>query len=188
MTQTISGVPPDLFDPGQDHAEVPWEVPEIAATAVLVAVGALIVGGLATGVLVANSAELPYAGLSQQTWNAIAFGTAWANPLVAIVLLGVMGLCWWRADRWIERPDDEPRFAAGHLGRVRRIAVWAVVGLLISAVAAVASLAAVIGFNIPSHAPQLVATRVIPTAASAIGVIAVVSAGVATRRRIRLEV
>ena len=184
MTETISGMPPDIIDAGSSQ-RVPWEVPEIAAVAVLIAIGALILGGLATGIVTATSAETPYSGLSQATWTAVTLGAAWASPILAIVVLGVMGLCWWQTDTWEDQVLDGVPFAVGHLRRAQHIATWAVAGLLISVAAAVADLVAVVGFYLPDHAPQLLAARVIPVAASGIAVLVIAGAGLVIFRNLR---
>ena len=134
----------DSSDGIDESAErVAWEVPEIAAVAVLVATGVLIAGGVVAGIVASRSS---YGGGTPSriaATTAISFGATWAGPLLAIVLLGVVGLCWWQVEAWgaASEPDDaRDRLieVAGHMQRAHRISQWTQVALLVNCVGAVA--------------------------------------------------
>lgn len=189
------GVPSRMTDPTiADGADAPldssslaWEVPEIAAVAILFAFLVIVVGGLATGFDVSASQQAPYFDPMENIWNAVQFGASWAEPLLAIVLLGVVGLCWWQVEAWseeIEEASSEGFTALGHMQRARRISQWALGGLIVTAIGAVAGLAALIGFNIPSHPGQVVWSRVIGAGADTMATVVVVVAGIVTVNRL----
>lgn len=132
--------PDDIPHSGERLA---WEVPEAAAVAVLVAVGVLIVGGFVAGIVASTTS---YGGITPSgivAGNAISFGATWAGPLLAIALLGVVGLCWWQFEAWSEasEPDDERGRVlemAGHIRRANRISHWTQAELLLICAGAVA--------------------------------------------------
>jgi len=134
---------PSAADFADDVAEsderLAWEVPELAAVAVLVAVGVLMVGGLAAGIVASTTSYggIPSSGMV--AGNAISFGATWAGPLLAIALLGVVGLCWWQVEAWGDagEPDDAHDRAvevAGHVRRARQISRWTLAALLLTCV------------------------------------------------------
>jgi len=105
---------------------LPWELPEAAAVAVLVAIGALIVGGVVAGIVASTASDGGLTPSHIVAGNAISFGAQWAGPVFAIVLLGVVGLCWWQSEAWSDasEPDDEQDReleVAGHVRRARQI-------------------------------------------------------------------
>lgn len=141
--------PPVGDDPGPPPS---WEVPEIIGVAVVTIVGILAAGGLGTGI--ARSIEFAqpngFPGSSLETWNAVQFGSEWASPLIAALLLGVLGLCWWQLQAWseiIESPDadDDVAEAAGHMRRARRMVRWTGAALVLTAAGSIAGCAAAIG-------------------------------------------
>lgn len=154
---TDQSVPEDsLDDDFPSKSPLAWEVPEIFGAGVLASVSVLAVGGLATGIAraVTESATNFPPGLgSQEVWNAIEFGSEWAGPLLAIVVLGVLGLCWWQVDAWLEvtespgNDDDDESEARGHMHRARLIARWAIVALAVTAAGAIAGFVAEVGAN-----------------------------------------
>jgi len=126
-----------------------WEVPELIALAVLVGVAVLAVGGLATGIVRSFSPTSSFAG-SQDVWNAIEFGAQWANAILAAIVLGVLGVCWWQLEAWEEvreEPDSENDLseALGHIQRTRRIISCTGVALGATAAGSVAGFVAQIG-------------------------------------------
>lgn len=132
-----------------------WEVPEVVGVVVLVAVGVIMIGGLVSGVaraLTESSSNFPPGLSSQETWNAIQFGSEWAGPVVTLIVLGVLGLCWWQVQGWLEvleapTADDDLSEASGHLRRDRHIAYMAMVEVIVSAVASLSALVAAVGSN-----------------------------------------
>jgi len=170
-----------------------WEVPETAAVAVLVAVGVLMAGGLVAGIV----ASMPsYGGGTPSriaASTAISFGATWAGPLLAITLLGVVGLCWWQAEAWsaVSEPDDErDRMveAAGHMRRAHRISQWTQGALLLvcaGAAALVVSSALLstggVGANSVSWAPVIVEV------ANLLAVLAVAGVGAWIGRKVNMD-
>jgi hypothetical protein len=97
-----------------------------------------------------------------------------------MILVGVMGTSWFQARFWAGPSSAQSATAAvfTHLHRSVRIAGWAVVGLVLSFLGAVASLASVIGFNWSSISASYVASLAVPVAASALAVLLLASAGI----------
>ena len=120
----------------QSDGRLAWEVPEAAAVAVLVTVGVLMVGGLMAGIAASTTS---YGGITPSglvVGNAISYGATWAEPLLAIALLGAIGLSWWQIEAWTDasEPDDEPLRlveVAGHIRRAHRISQWTRAALLL---------------------------------------------------------
>jgi hypothetical protein len=120
----------------------PWELPEIVAVAVLVAFALLVVGGLVTGILAGTAQNGPSPG-NQLIGLSLQYGTEWAEPLLAVVLLAVLGLCWWQFQTWADvtetTSDDEQAFdAQGHIHRARQITIWTQAALGLTALGSVA--------------------------------------------------
>jgi len=186
---TSTGVPPKSPNPARER-RLAFEVPEVAAGAILVAFFAIVVGGLVTGIIASTTPQAPLDQL-QNAWNAVQFGTSWAEPLLAVALLGVIGLCWWQTQGWsevldTETDDDQLSEAVGHLQRARQIALWGLGSLAVIDIGAVVGLVAVIAFNVSSHSDRLVWARVVGTCADVVAVL-VISAGgfVAVTRLLR---
>jgi hypothetical protein len=154
---TDQSVPEDSLDDGYpSKPPLAWEVPEIFGAAVLSSVSALAVGCLATGIaraITEAASNFPPGLGSQEVWNAIQFGSEWAGPLLAIVVLGVLGLCWWQVDAWLEvaetrsDDDDDESEARGHMHRAHLIARWAMVALVVTAAGSIAGFVAEVGTN-----------------------------------------
>jgi hypothetical protein len=164
---------------------LPWEVPEIAAVAVLIAFAVIVVGGLAAGIYVSATQQVQILDQTENIWNAVQFGASWADPLLAVALLGVMGLCWWQVEAWTEQTEEvgpEDFTALGHIQRGRRISTWALGGLILVTAGAVAELAAQIGFDIPAH--SVVWSRVIGTGADTIANVVILVAGIVVVNRV----
>ncbi len=85
-------------------------------------------------------------GFNRQTVGAsIEFGSLWATVVLAVVLLGLIGVCWWHLGEWERGPeDDEPTQitaeALGHTLRTRGIVLWVQVMFVITAAGAIAEL------------------------------------------------
>jgi len=162
------------------NSALPWVGPEVVAVAVLVTVGLLALGGLAEGIYVATSNSQPFVDPFANVWNSITFGASWAEPLLALFLLGATGVCWWHVDRWSDDIDDssgvlEP--ALGYIRRAQRIASWALGGLSLTVLGSVAGLIANIGIVVLSQSIGVADSRVIGAAASTTAVLAIGVAG-----------
>ena len=84
-----------------------WELPEVVATSILVAVAALAFGGLASGVvgIASNSGTEP----SQGTAQILAQATTWAEFVAAFMVLMGLLVIWWHTETWSEvlEPVDD---------------------------------------------------------------------------------
>lgn len=130
----------------EDRQRLAWEVPEVAAIVLLAAFGALVLGGLIAGIVA--STDIPIA-TGQFIGAVITEVTQWADPLVAIALLGVIGISWWQRQAWTDALEAEPHLssdaeALGHLDRARRIDLYAQSALLLTVAGAAASLVGII--------------------------------------------
>jgi len=126
-----------------------WEAAEILGAAVLGGVGILAMGGLAVGIARIAVIQEPFAN-SQYSWNAIEFGAEWANFVVAVIVLGVLGLCWWQLQAWtavVEDPEEAGQLpdALGHIRRAGQLTRWAEVALGLTLLGSVAGFAASVG-------------------------------------------
>jgi hypothetical protein len=145
----------EVSEEGPSGSSLSWEVPEIAGISLLAVTALLASGGLATGI--ARSVTLPsapFASSSQLTWNAVQFGAQWASPVIAVFLLGVLGLCWYQLQVWSElldtpgsEGDEEVSDAHGHIERAGRMARWAVMALGVTAAGSLAGFVAEVGAN-----------------------------------------
>lgn len=190
MPDESSLLVPENDGGGAGEPPVDWEVPEVAAVAVLVAVGLLVLGGLATGIAAASGASgsIPPGAGVVVAGSSIQTGAAWAEPLLAILLLGVLGLCWWQVDGWSDASEDtESSEVAGHLRRGRQIAVW-VQGALILTLAGSASLFAgmLLVNSYGGNRSSLIWSRDLYQAASLLAVAALVSGGLWIGTRLRV--
>jgi hypothetical protein len=137
--------------PVSDPAPRPqWEVPELVGAAVLLVVAVLALGGLAVGIAASLKNQLP--DNISPIWTNLAFGARWANPLVALAVLGVLGVCWWQLQAWaevIEAPDEEDENdrmeALGHMVRARMGVITSLGALGVTALGSVAGFVGLVG-------------------------------------------
>jgi hypothetical protein len=111
--------------------------------AVLVAFFLLVVGGLVTAIVTGTAPNEPPAPGNQFLGTSIQYGTEWAEPLLAVVLLAVLGLCWWQFQTWADvtetTGDDEQAFdAQGRIHRARQITIWTQAALGLTALGSLA--------------------------------------------------
>lgn len=166
-----------------------WEVPEIAAVVILTAVGILILGGLATGIAAAvgsPGAFGPGAG-DVLKGASIQAGAEWAEPLLAIVLLGVLGLCWWHVSAWSDMSDHAPSQVVSHIRRGRQIARWVNGTLLLTLAGSIALLAGEVLTYSQSHQSSLIWSHYIYEGASVLAVAAITAGGLWASTRLRAE-
>jgi hypothetical protein len=164
-------------------------VPEVAAVAILVSVALLATGGCVTGIarfVTTTGAAFPGVD-TQLTWNAVIFGAQWASPVVAVLLLAVIGLCWWQLQAWAELieapdPDDDLADALRHIRRALLIARWALVGVALTAVGAIALFAAQVATS--SGLPDGDWTVEIAATGSFLAAVALLAAAVWAGRRL----
>lgn len=132
-----------------------WELPELAAVAVPVVVGILAVDGLVTGIIESTGYVGP--SVRQHVGSAIGQGAAWSGPIIAVLLLGALGACWWQREAWAEvaeHPDDEEMTKAlDYLDRARVISRWVQGGMALVAIAAIAAFVGALLFNAPIAGP-----------------------------------
>jgi len=171
-----------------------WEVPETGAVAVLVAAGLLMAGGLVAGMVAARAPSFGGGTTGRITAStAIGFGATWAGPLLAIALLGIVGLCWWQAEVWgaVSEPDDEGERtveAVGHMQRAHRICQWTQIELLfvcLGAVALVVSSALLSTGGLSANAVNW--ARIIVEVANLLAVLAVASVGAWIGRKVNVN-
>ena len=170
-------------DMTEDDSEAPstlsWEVPEIAAMAVLLAFAALVLGGLVAGIILSTEVSGPVP--RQLIGEAIEFGSSWAEPLLAVALLSVVGLSWWQIEvRKDAAQDDEihPRKE-----RAYRIGLAAEAALFLIVAGSIAALIGEVLLNIGNSAG--IWSRYVLSGASLIGVLIITAAGGWIGRRTR---
>lgn len=184
---------PDSAGTDSDDEDAPWEVPELIATIVLVAVGVIAVGGLIGALVFVNSDEVSGGFSSQTTWNAVERGASWSSPLIAMILLGVIGTMWIQTRSRVgasSAQHEAARFSA-HVRRTLCIAGWTVAGLVLSLLGAAADFASTIGLYWSYNSASFAASIAIPVGASAIAVLLLAVAGFWTyvqTRRLALSV
>jgi hypothetical protein len=116
----------------------------MAAVAVLTAVAILVAGGLIAGIVASTASSGQFGSSRTMAGLAITWGSQWAVPLLAAVLLGVIGLCWWQVEAWNEATSDDPERrsdASGHIRRMSQIIRWTQAALALTVVGAIAALA-----------------------------------------------
>jgi hypothetical protein len=189
---TEPSVPNALLDNDeQSLSPVAWEVPETIVAAVLATVTVLVVGGLATGiarVASVSASSFPPGLNSQEIWNAIQFGSLWAGPVVTVIALGALGLCWWQTQAWAEAaeardPVGDVSEAEGHILRARLLARWAIVTLVVTAAGSVAYFVAEVGLNSGGQVWPLD----INAGASLLAVLVLLGGGVLVGRQLRTD-
>jgi hypothetical protein len=148
--------------------------------AVLFAFAVVVAGGLVAALIVASTAATGYLAPARLgTGDALIDGTTWAGPLLAIALLGVVGVSWWQINTWKNvsqeglLPYDDHQ-VQGHLERASRICSAAQVALALAAVGSTAALIGTVLFSLEGGAQSWV--RYLVSGANLIAVI-VVSAG-----------
>ena len=115
-----------------------WEVPEFGAVGVLSAVGVLIVSGLLSGIFRSVVQSGPATALT--VGSDIEASSQWAEPILGIVLLVVMGVCWWQVTGWSDAEDADRADVEVHLARGWTISRWAAIELIVVAMGAIAYL------------------------------------------------
>jgi hypothetical protein len=161
---------------------------------VLAAVGVLVVGGLVAGIV---ASTMSYGGITQGgavAGNAIGFGAGWAEPLLAMALLGVVGVCWWQFEAWSDasEPDDgldRVVEVTGHIGRAKRISQWTQAELLLLCAGAVALVVGIVlqSIGVGSNADAVDWARIVIEVASLLAVLVVAGAGAWIGRKITLD-
>lgn len=163
------------LDDREEHVRFPWTVPEIGVAGVELAIAALIVGGVAAGIVLGVS--LP--GSGSVVAMAAQYATLWAGVVVSTLLLGAIGVCWWQRAK-IGTPnadEDRARDATWRLWRVRRLALGAMAELLLSMLGSIASLVGRLGELVPGDGAQSVAGVWLPGIADIVGTVVIGLAG-----------
>jgi hypothetical protein len=169
--------------------QVDWEVPEVVEVVILIAVGILILGGLATGIAAAvgsPGAFGPGAG-DALAGASIQAGAEWAQPVLGIVLLGVLGMCWWQVSAWSHVLDHAPSQLASHIRRARQIAKWVNGTLLLTLAGSIALLAGEVLTYSQSHRSSLIWSHYIYEGASVLAVAAITAGGLWASTRLNAE-
>ena len=83
-----------------------WEFPEIVVVAILAAVSALAIGGLASGIAGALEASNPFLG-GVSTAGIIVESTGWAESFAAFMVLISLLVVWWHVETWSEVIDSD---------------------------------------------------------------------------------
>jgi hypothetical protein len=90
-----------------------WEFPEIVAASILVAVGSLGFGGLASGIVgIANNSSLAQV---EGTAQILTQATAWAEFVAAFMVLMGLLVIWWHTETWSEVLEPAEDRAEGEL-------------------------------------------------------------------------
>jgi len=160
---------------------VDWDVPEVGAAVILVAVGLLVLGGLATGIAAASGGTQPLGTGVEGSF--IQLGALWAEPLLAIVLLGVLGLSWWRVDVWSGAPSETALAEVrGHIRRGQHIALWVNGALVLTLAGSMSTFAGLILTDSQTrNLSSLIWSRDIYQAAGVVAVAVILSGGMWVR-------
>jgi hypothetical protein len=158
------------------QGRLPWAVPEVAGASILIAFGLLVLGGLVSGIDLAATNQPALGNSLIPIWTSVASGASWAEPLLAIALLGATGLCWWQADRWADDANDSED-ALAYIRRARSLGNWMLGALGFTALGSIASLVAAVGLDLPSNTGQVGWSRVTEACAVTIAVIAIAVGG-----------
>jgi hypothetical protein len=128
--------PVDKRDSGEmtSPTRIRWDWWEVLAFGVLVALGLLVVSGAVGGIIRSTQPNGPFGQLGFR-WDAVQFGSSWASPYFAVVLLAVLGTSWWSKRLWDAAPGSNE--AVVHYGRARSMRFGVQAGLAILAVASV---------------------------------------------------
>jgi hypothetical protein len=157
----------DIDEAGEGTLRVrktPWEIQELAATAVLAAVAILAVAGI--GSAWADTLQLRGSATMLRVGEFLEGALNWAGVFPSVLLLMATGLIWWQVDGWLERlsqldaadsADDHallPDFeeAIGHVTRNKMLLSWL---LVLAVLTLLASVGAVIGYVIVQVTPNL---------------------------------
>jgi hypothetical protein len=178
------------------HARVAWEPAEIAAVAVLSMFSVLVLGGLATGIAADTAGPQP-PGIHLAA-EAAASGADWASPVLAAILFGVLGLCWWQFQGWSEvghspgasdeiDQSDEVFEAMGHLRRSQTFTVWAQVALVLTALGSVAGFVGGIVNQDIAGSSVLLWSRDFGAGGSMLGTLVLGGAGLLIGQRLRSQ-
>jgi len=167
-----------------------WEFPEIGAVVILTGVALLAVGGLATGIAHSFAAPSTFPpGFDRQfVGDSVQLGSTWASFVLAAVLLGLMGVCWWNLNEWeldvdqVQSPDDVAE-TQGHLRRGCAIIVATQVTLVLMSAAAIAALVGAI-LSYQSGSGVTLWSTYFDTAAGTLAVLIVAATGVLLGRRL----
>jgi len=185
---SAAGSPDDI---SESEERIAWEVPETAAVAVLAAVALLIVGGLGAGIVASTASYGGFTPSGIVLGTAITLGAQWAGPLIAFVLLAVMGMCWWQSEAWADasEPDDEHGRiveVAGHVRRANQIGRWTLAALVLTCIGAIAVLVGTVvqTTGAGGNANTLNWSRYVIQGASLLAVVVIAGAGAWLARQI----
>jgi hypothetical protein len=126
-----------------------WEFPEIVVVVILCGVVLLGVGGLATGIARSFAAPSTFpSGFDRQfVGDSVQLGSNWASFVLAAVLLGLMGVCWWNLNEW--EPEEDQVQSSGEItqtqGHLRRGCVIIVATQATLVLTSAGALAALVG-------------------------------------------
>jgi hypothetical protein len=150
--------------------------------AVLLSTLVLVLGGLASGI--ATSVDFPNAT------TAVEQGTQWAEPVLSMILLGLVGLSWWQHQGWMRAADNGHRESdrIAHVARSRRIASWAQIGLLLVVAGSASLFGAVVAseLDLPPEAPSFWSPAVF-AAASFLAVVVLAGTGLLIGRKLTVD-
>jgi hypothetical protein len=122
-----------------------WELPELGAVGILIAIAVLAAAGLASGIVGSTTQGIgfpPHLLLAEL----LVESTQWAGVPAAFFLLGATGLIWWQVQGWSEALQDDAAdsIALRHLRRGRALALWTGVSFVISSAATIGTLVGVL--------------------------------------------
>jgi hypothetical protein len=131
--------------PRSSRPRADWEIQEVVATALLIAVALVAVGAVAAGI--DANAEGSFQPARDAVAQALLQSTLWAGVTTMFLLVSALGLVWWQVDGWSEALEetgaDDAEEARLHLRRNRLLATWAGVSLAVTSLAAIGTLVAI---------------------------------------------
>jgi hypothetical protein len=186
VTDDISG---ELREGDEDEDDddirserLPWVPAEVLATAILVTVGLLVLGGLATSIAaIVETKNLPFGVSVNQTGEFIELGSQWAGTLFSLLLFAVVGLCWWQVREW-DKPeeaieDEDLQEAQGRVRRAFKLVSYTQAGFILGIAGAIALLVGAVVESTESGGGLLAWSGDIYVGANALGATAMSSVG-----------
>ena len=164
-----------------------WELPELASLALLLCVLLLAVGAAISGWLYAIELRNEMVGVvASLGWTALQFGTRDITPTTASLLLGALAAVWWQYTQWtnIALSDADEGAAVIHVGRIRSLTRWIVIGFAVVVLSTLGYLAATIALNAGRNSVPYAGSSDVSAATSTLAIVIIAGLGLVAARRL----